>query len=66
VPESNSFAMVALREAMVLEVEIERKPNFRRVEAMFVGRPRREDPTAPRLSIDPAQLKRVAPREQWG
>jgi hypothetical protein len=52
---------VTLREAMVLEVEIERKPNFGRVEAVFVGRPGREDPTAPRLSIDPAQLKRVAP-----
>ena len=46
---------------IVLEVQIEHKPNFRRVEAVFRGRPGREDPTAPRLSIDPAQLKRVAP-----
>ena len=30
---------------------------FRRVEAVFIGRPDSEDPTVPRSSIDPAQLK---------
>ena len=57
-PESDSSAKVTLREAVVLEVEIEHKPNFGRVKAVFVGRPDREDPAVPRLSIDPAQVKR--------
>jgi hypothetical protein len=57
VPDSDSSARVTLREAVVLEVEMEHKPNFRQVEAVFVGRPDWENPTAPRLSIDPAQLQ---------